>query len=459
MDYIFVKSIKPGKEEFGSVYARIRTNGINKKYAIGFIIKEHEWLKYRSLQYTSSAIMTSIGIKFGQFSSILAQIKSALEDNFEPTKATAIIRSIKANVLNGEKLDVKMPIAKGKVSLIKYLEEYIISIETGTRLKKGKGTKISDGQVANIKALKTSLMNYERERRRTLSLDDITMDFRNDFIKWCDGKELSHNTIVSKLSQIRTVMIAAYESQKTQNAAFRHSEFVPVPKQVDHVYLNPTQIQEMLDMDLSSRESIAAYIEKADYPAMRKQGMQSRLSPKRCMVLEQARDIFIIGCLTGQRVSDYKRIDSSKVKEINGIRFVQIVQKKTGKNVFIPMDRRVKALIDKYDGELPDVNYKKIIDIVKLLGEWLHWTYKADIDESRLGSKKSSRFCDLLGTHTARRSFATNAYAANVPLSSIMAVTGHSTEQMLRRYLKLEDKEKAIIAAKDFKGILQTDEK
>lgn len=50
---------------------------------------------------------------------------------------------------------------------------------------------------------------------------------------------------------------------------------------------------------------------------------------------------------------------------------------------------------------------------------------------------------------------ATNAYKAGVPLPSIQAITGHSSEAQLRRYLKLDAEEKAVIALKDFKGIIK----
>ena len=56
-------------------------------------------------------------------------------------------------------------------------------------------------------------------------------------------------------------------------------------------------------------------------------------------------------------------------------------------------------------------------------------------------------------THTARRSFATNAYKNGIPLSAIMAVTGHSSEEMLKRYLKLNTKERAMLAAVEFDKI------
>lgn len=55
MDFIFIKSSKAGKEDYGSVYARVRTGKANMKVVTGFTIKQLEWEKYRSLQYTSSA--------------------------------------------------------------------------------------------------------------------------------------------------------------------------------------------------------------------------------------------------------------------------------------------------------------------------------------------------------------------------------------------------------------------
>ena len=93
MDFIFIKSSKAGKEDYGSIYARVRTGKANMKVVTGFTIKQLEWEKYRSLQYTSSALMSSIGIKYGQFAQVLARIKAAFEaDGFNPKEAKNIDR-------------------------------------------------------------------------------------------------------------------------------------------------------------------------------------------------------------------------------------------------------------------------------------------------------------------------------------------------------------------------------
>jgi site-specific recombinase XerD len=50
---------------------------------------------------------------------------------------------------------------------------------------------------------------------------------------------------------------------------------------------------------------------------------------------------------------------------------------------------------------------------------------------------------ELISTHTARRSFATNAYKAGVPTLSIMKITGHTKESTFLKYIKVSAEENA----------------
>jgi integrase len=50
---------------------------------------------------------------------------------------------------------------------------------------------------------------------------------------------------------------------------------------------------------------------------------------------------------------------------------------------------------------------------------------------------------ELLSSHTARRSFATNEYLAGTPTITIMAITGHKTEKAFLKYIKLTPNEHA----------------
>ena len=53
----------------------------------------------------------------------------------------------------------------------------------------------------------------------------------------------------------------------------------------------------------------------------------------------------------------------------------------------------------------------------------------------------------LVSTHTARRSFATNMYLMGVPSITIMRITGHKTEKAFMRYIKLDEEQHAKIIA------------
>jgi len=50
---------------------------------------------------------------------------------------------------------------------------------------------------------------------------------------------------------------------------------------------------------------------------------------------------------------------------------------------------------------------------------------------------------ELVTTHTARRSFATNVYKSGFPAISLMKITGHKTEKAFLLYIKLTPEENA----------------
>lgn len=455
MDFIFIKSSKAGKEDFGSVYARVRTGKANVKTVTGFTIRQLEWEKYRSLQYTSSALMSSIGIKYGQFAQVLARIKAAFEaDDFDPKKAKSVIESVKHDVLNGMMQIVEVK-PKGKMLFEDFLYSYIEDLETGRRTKKGRTVKVTPAYIKGLRIILNQIRNYQKEMHRKIGLDDMTMETRNSLVGYWKERGLMPNAINSYMTDVRTVAKAAFEDKLTKCDGFRHSDFVPKKEEVDNIYLTPEQIQEMLELDLSTKEAVRERLEELKIDEEEKVLQLSKCRITHIRTLEHVRDIFIVGCLTGQRVSDYSRICEDMITEINGTEFILLTQQKTDKKVYIPVDRRVRQILDKYDGKLPHVCPNEMNKLIKTVGLLLGWTHDCGFDGKRLNPKRGRRFCDMLLSHTARRSFATNAYKAGVPLSSIQAITGHSSEAQLRRYLKLDAEERAVIALKDFEGIIE----
>ena len=56
--------------------------------------------------------------------------------------------------------------------------------------------------------------------------------------------------------------------------------------------------------------------------------------------------------------------------------------------------------------------------------------------------------CEMVSSHTARRTFASNAYRAGVPAMVIMKITGHRTETQFLKYIKITNDEAAKIMQK-----------
>ena len=452
MDYVFVKSQKKGHEEYGSLRARVRYEGKVYKMSLGIKIKEHEWLKYKSLKYTSSALMTSLGIRYGQFASMLMQIKHSLEESFIPDQAPSVIHSIIYSNINKTSVEALAANKPKDILLRDYLTTYIDDLKTGVRTKQRHSIRVSDGYINNVEDLLKKIKGFEVANKKRLRLDDVTMLFQRLFIKYLRDLGLKPNTIATRLSAIRTIMQVAYLEKKTTNLDHQTPQFVPCREEVDEIFLNPDQIDQMMKLDLSSKEVLQGYVKKYKLDEGREKPLP-QFEWKFMKFIKETRDVFIVGCLTGQRHSDYSRINSDMIVTLNDKQFIKLRQKKTKKEVYIPLDNRVKEILDKYNGELPYICICTFRNHLHLLGEFLGWTEVAKF--ATYENTDNLRICDMLTTHTARRSFATNAYAAGISIASIIAVTGHASERSFRTYMRLDVQEKATIAAENFKGFIQ----
>ena len=173
---------------------------------------------------------------------------------------------------------------------------------------------------------------------------------------------------------------------------------------------------------------------------------------------ELVRDVFVIGCFTGMRFSDYTTIDAAAIQE-NRLSFIQ---QKTGGRVTLPIHPVVNTILNKYNYQLPEVPKNNAFNqILKLIGSKLpslqvsftrQVTYKRELQSI---VKKKYEF---LQTHTARRSFCSNEYLKGTDPLVIMAISGHKSHKSFMRYIKVSgdefaDKLEKIWAARESKAI------
>lgn len=144
--------------------------------------------------------------------------------------------------------------------------------------------------------------------------------------------------------------------------------------------------------------------------------------------LERIRDLFLVGCWTGLRFGDLSRVKPENIKD----GFIEIEQAKTMGLVIIPLHHYVTAILGKYNGELPKaISNQKTNKYLKDVARMAGLTDNVHITET-VGSLQKSvkrQKWELVTTHTARRSFASNQYRSGFPAQSLMRITGHKTEK------------------------------
>jgi integrase len=125
---------------------------------------------------------------------------------------------------------------------------------------------------------------------------------------------------------------------------------------------------------------------------------------------------------------------------------IKIQTQKTGVIVVIPLHRYVKEIIDKYEGVPPqNISNQKMNGYLKELGQEAKIKDGTLISLTKGGNRQSivHEKWKLITTHTARRSFASNAYLAGVPAISLMKITGHHTEKSFLKYIKISQEDNA----------------
>jgi integrase len=267
--------------------------------------------------------------------------------------------------------------------------------------------------VTSYKQTANLLLEFHKGKKEALRFDLINLDWYNEFILFCtEVKDYKPNNIGKHIKNIKAIMNRAMLEELHSNGSFRR--FYKPTEEVNPIYLTPGEIEAIQNLQF---------------------GEATRY-------LESSRDLFVIGCWTGLRFSDWKQFAKSDIKDD----FITIKPKKTEKPVVIPVHPIVRQIAAKYDWKLPEPKENQTLnrdlkEIARLAG------IAAEIEQHiTKGGRRSTQHVpkyELVTTHTARRSFATNLYNMGVPSIDIMHITGHRTEKSFLKYIRITANEAA----------------
>lgn len=177
------------------------------------------------------------------------------------------------------------------------------------------------------------------------------------------------------------------------------------------------------------------------------------------------RDIFLVGCYTCQRFSDYSRINRSFFTTTpTGTPVIKLEQKKTGTSVTIPiLTDRLTTILERYDYNLPEISERKFNAMIKQVMKQLSETVPSLQTKERTQLQSSQRQAErtgwksyerdksgnvvmprwqLVSTHTARRTGITLMYLTHkYDILQMMSVSGHKNAETFKAYIRLSSDE------------------
>lgn len=259
------------------------------------------------------------------------------------------------------------------------------------------------------------IIELQKKNKTIYYLKDFDSAFFNKLISFLRvDKKISDNTLQRKIGYLRSFLNWCLRNGYEVNLAYK-------------------------DVSIKSRETYHVALSENDLQVLGKIELTERLG--------YYRDLFLIGVYSGQRFSDYKRINKKFIEGNN----IVIRAKKTGQFSYIPLNPRLKKLLDKYDWVLPTISGQK-------LNKNIHaFCKEAGFDEIIVthrfyGNKKVTEEIpryNLIASHTARRTFITLSEEKNIPRSATMNVCGIRSIKTYENYLRLnkDNMSKAIIEA------------
>ena len=310
--------------------------------------------------------------------------------------------------------------------LVKEYQKFITASVSGRRLTSS-GKKITEGRIFNYVYTKKLLEEYEVSYHQILRVVIINkaslitlqkeknywMKFYRQFSNFLYKEKGFHDIYVLNTYKNIKVFFNYLNIEKAMPVGQFHKLFKTPNIQFAPVVFSPEQLNFLITNKTFSE----------------------MLSPN----LRKVKDICIIGCTFGLRISDLMRLKKTNMVCSKNETYIKILTQKTSTEVKIPIPEYVLEILNKYKNEssrflLPQLNSANINISLKVLAEKAGWTYNLPKYMSRQGkiaevmNKKGKcyRFCDHITAHTMRRTAITTLLILGVPELVVRRLSGHA---------------------------------
>ena len=316
-----------------------------------------------------------------------------------------------------------------------YLNNFVEGMETGDE-RNAKGELFGVQTVKAWKQFKRIFLNFYEQHPFTW--EEIDQKIVNRFISYLEKCGYMKKSINKYLKTFKQIISDAEKRGLHKNTIAKNlikGVNIKDSDKTKKIYLTKDELDALYNMELDGFERIV-------------------------------RDVFLIGCYTAQRYSDFFITENCIGTTAKGVRVIRMEQEKTDNMVVIPiMDNRLETLLKSYNYNVPTIADQNINRTIKEIGRKLSKTVpslaakertiltlqekraeqsgKCKFERDNQGNVIKSKW-QMIATHTARRTGITLMYLSKkYSIPQMMSVSGHKDERTFMDYVKLSLDEKA----------------
>ncbi|WP_298707364.1 phage integrase SAM-like domain-containing protein [Chitinophaga sp.] len=289
--------------------------------------------------------------------------------------------------------------------------EHYIQCKTG---------KVSPATINVFKTMKEHVLAYETYREAPITFESFDYSFYEGFVDFLTYEYIQpRRKIPTKGLRLASIGKTVKHLRLFLRDRMRRkiippidlSDFKILDEDADAIYLTSAEIMRIYYLDLTDRPDLAP-----------------------------CRDLFVLGCLTGLRFSDFTSLKGSDIRK----GMLHKKQEKSDHWVVVPLRKQAEEIFtERFRGGIPvfsNVMFNRLIkEVAQLAGivEPVRFTHKK-------GNKDIVTIRPKWGwvtSHTCRRSFCTNEFLAGTPVELIMRISGHKSLRDFYRYIRITPEE------------------
>jgi len=312
------------------------------------------------------------------------------------------------------------------MSIIEFFRVLMEDSRTGDR-RGPRREKLNPNSIKPYQSALNHFTNFQESKRKEYFLKDVDQKLINGFTTYLEvTKNLAFNACAKYLTVFKLLISYAYEKGFIDGSKLHTLKFNITRAKSDNIYLNEKEIEAIANLE----------------------NLPTKL-------YDTVRDLLVISCWTGLRFSDFSRLRLQNIHD----GFISITQQKVSAKVVIPVHKMVRQILEKYPDGLPkcppnQVFNRYLKDIGKLVPA-LDVEFEKKVARSSNNEPEVFKKYDLIMSHSGRRSFCTNMYLKGIAVPTIMAISGHKTQEVFLKYIKADN----LVHAGKVKDIFDADEK